>query len=217
MRGAVHFCGCDPCGVEHRNTHARLRHCPSGPAGGRAGSYRCSGAGPGRDPLTDKIVWETGNRYTFRLRACTCMQVDMRVSEAAALKKKRWASVNSCRLSGLERRWRKPKVSPKIGPGEDSFCRLCSPIAWLWGNKTVFSKSGEAKNGPLRPICSRRFPRSTASWCGVSRLLAHKKASFRPWRCCQSSRYHPASLRFAPCQNQKPPFFICASKRETLH
>jgi hypothetical protein len=34
------------------------------------------------------------------------------------------------------------------------------------GKKTVFSKSGEAKNGPLQPICSRRFPSPTTSWRG---------------------------------------------------
>src|SRR3546814_3401849 len=27
------------------------------------------------EPLTDKIVWEDGNRYTYRLRASTSMQV----------------------------------------------------------------------------------------------------------------------------------------------
>jgi len=51
----------------------------------------------------------------------------------------------------------------KIGHSEDSFCRICSPIAGLWDKKTVFSKSGEAKNGPLGPICSRRFPSPTGS------------------------------------------------------
>ncbi|CAM3800773.1 ABC transporter substrate-binding protein [Paracidovorax anthurii] len=45
------------------------------------------------EPLTDKIVWEQGNRYTFRLRPSTYMQVAMLVPEAAALKKKRWAIV----------------------------------------------------------------------------------------------------------------------------
>ncbi len=45
------------------------------------------------EPLTDKIVWENGNRYTYRLRASTYMQVAMLVPEAAALKKKRWAIV----------------------------------------------------------------------------------------------------------------------------
>ena len=45
------------------------------------------------EPLTDKIVWEQGNRYTFRLRASTYMQVAMLVPEAAAMKKKRWAIV----------------------------------------------------------------------------------------------------------------------------
>jgi len=45
------------------------------------------------EPLTDKIVWQNGNRYTFRLRASSYMQVAMLVPEAAAMKKKRWAVV----------------------------------------------------------------------------------------------------------------------------
>ncbi|RYF24844.1 MAG: ABC transporter substrate-binding protein [Comamonadaceae bacterium] len=45
------------------------------------------------EPLTDKIVWEQGNRYTFRLRPSTYMQVAMLVPEAVAMKKKRWAIV----------------------------------------------------------------------------------------------------------------------------
>ena len=45
------------------------------------------------EPLTDKIVWENGNRYTYRLRASTYMQTAMLVPEAAKLGKKRWAIV----------------------------------------------------------------------------------------------------------------------------
>ena len=45
------------------------------------------------EPLTDKIVWENGNHYTFRLRPSTYMQVAMLVPEAVKLKKKRWAVV----------------------------------------------------------------------------------------------------------------------------
>ena len=45
------------------------------------------------EPLTDKIVWQNGNRYTFRLRPSTYMQVAMLVPEAVKLKKKRWAVV----------------------------------------------------------------------------------------------------------------------------
>ncbi|MFL6661601.1 MAG: ABC transporter substrate-binding protein, partial [Rhizobacter sp.] len=45
------------------------------------------------EPLTDKIVWQNGNRYTFRLRPSTYMQSAMLVPEAARLKKKRWAVV----------------------------------------------------------------------------------------------------------------------------
>ena len=45
------------------------------------------------EPLTDKITWQNGNRYTFRLRPNTYMQSAMLVPEAAKLKKKRWAVV----------------------------------------------------------------------------------------------------------------------------
>ena len=45
------------------------------------------------EPLTDKVVWQNGNRYTFRLRASTYMQVAMLVPEAVKLRKKRWAIV----------------------------------------------------------------------------------------------------------------------------
>ncbi|RZL63483.1 MAG: ABC transporter substrate-binding protein [Variovorax sp.] len=45
------------------------------------------------EPLTDKMTWQGGNRYTFRLRPGTYMQAAMLVPEAAKLKKKRWAIV----------------------------------------------------------------------------------------------------------------------------
>ena len=45
------------------------------------------------EPLTDKIVWEDGNKYTFRLRASTYMQTAMLVPEAVKLRKARWAIV----------------------------------------------------------------------------------------------------------------------------
>jgi branched-chain amino acid transport system substrate-binding protein len=43
------------------------------------------------EPMTDKITWQNGNRYTFRLRATTYMQVAMMIPYAVAAKKKRWA------------------------------------------------------------------------------------------------------------------------------
>jgi branched-chain amino acid transport system substrate-binding protein len=45
------------------------------------------------EPLTDKIVWENGNRYTFRLRPSTYMQTAMLVPDAVRLNKRRWAIV----------------------------------------------------------------------------------------------------------------------------
>src|ERR1700712_3682062 len=45
------------------------------------------------EPLTDKIIWGGGNKYTFRLRPGTYMQAAMLVPEAVKLHKKRWALV----------------------------------------------------------------------------------------------------------------------------
>ena len=47
------------------------------------------------EPLTDKIVWDSGNAYSFRLRTSTYMQTAMLIPDAAKLKKKRWAIVYS--------------------------------------------------------------------------------------------------------------------------
>jgi branched-chain amino acid transport system substrate-binding protein len=44
-------------------------------------------------PLTDKIVWENGNRYTYRLRPSTYSHAAAMVPFAAKLNKKRWAVV----------------------------------------------------------------------------------------------------------------------------
>ena len=45
------------------------------------------------EPLTDKIVWQNGNRYTFRLRPSTYMQTAMMIPDAVKMNKKRWAVV----------------------------------------------------------------------------------------------------------------------------
>src|ERR1700749_2720655 len=45
------------------------------------------------EPLTDKITWQNGNPYTYRLRSSTYMQVAMLMPDIIAAKKKRWALV----------------------------------------------------------------------------------------------------------------------------
>jgi branched-chain amino acid transport system substrate-binding protein len=47
----------------------------------------------GGEPLTDAMVWERGNRYTFRLRPSTYMQAAILAEEAAKLPAKRWVTV----------------------------------------------------------------------------------------------------------------------------
>ena len=45
------------------------------------------------EPLTDALVWDKGNRYTFRLRPSTYMQAAMLAEEAAKLPAKKWATL----------------------------------------------------------------------------------------------------------------------------
>lgn len=45
------------------------------------------------EALTDKITWQSGNPYTYRLRTSTYMLAASLVPEALKLKKKRWAVV----------------------------------------------------------------------------------------------------------------------------
>ncbi|MBM3524694.1 MAG: ABC transporter substrate-binding protein, partial [Alphaproteobacteria bacterium] len=45
------------------------------------------------EPLTDTIVWQNGNRYTFRLRPGTYVQSAMLAEEAAKLPARRWAVI----------------------------------------------------------------------------------------------------------------------------
>jgi branched-chain amino acid transport system substrate-binding protein len=44
-------------------------------------------------PLSDRVVWQSGNRYTYRLRAGTYSLATAVLPEAVKLKKKRWALV----------------------------------------------------------------------------------------------------------------------------
>ena len=45
------------------------------------------------EPLADSLVWQEGNRYTFRLRPSTYVQAAMLAEEAAKTGAKRWATI----------------------------------------------------------------------------------------------------------------------------
>ena len=55
---------------------------------------------------------------------------------------------------GLQAQGYRPSI--RTDPNEDSFCWSCRHIARQWA-KTMFWNSLEAKNGPLRSICTTIF------------------------------------------------------------
>lgn len=80
------------------------------------------------EPLTDKIVWDNGNRYTFRLRPSTYMQTAMLIPDAAKLKKQRWAIVYPNYEYGQSAtRWFK-ELMAKAQPGVQIVAEQAPPL-----------------------------------------------------------------------------------------
>jgi branched-chain amino acid transport system substrate-binding protein len=80
------------------------------------------------EPLTDKIVWENGNRYTFRLRPSTYMQTAMLIPEAAKLKKKRWAIVYPNYEYGQSATASFKKLMSQAQPGVEFIAEQAPPL-----------------------------------------------------------------------------------------
>ena len=80
------------------------------------------------EPLTDKITWQNGNRYTFRLRPSTYMQTAMLIPEAARLKKKRWAIVYPNYEYGQSATQAFRQLLAKAQPGVEIVAELAVPL-----------------------------------------------------------------------------------------
>lgn len=73
------------------------------------------------EPLADALVWESGNRYTFRLRPSTWMQAAMLGQGAAGQKAKRWATIAPNYAYGKE----------AVAAFKDVMRRLRPDIEWV--------------------------------------------------------------------------------------
>ena len=80
------------------------------------------------EPLTDKITWQNGNKYTFRLRPNTYMQVAMLVPEAAKLKVKRWALVYPNYEYGQSAAATFKEMMKKADPGVEFVAEQATPL-----------------------------------------------------------------------------------------
>jgi branched-chain amino acid transport system substrate-binding protein len=89
------------------------------------------------EPLTDKIVWENGNRYTFRLRPSTYMQTAMLIPEAAKLKKKRWAIVYPNYEYGQSATASFKKLLSQAQPGVEFIAEQAPPLGRIEAGPVV--------------------------------------------------------------------------------
>jgi branched-chain amino acid transport system substrate-binding protein len=89
------------------------------------------------EPLTDKIVWENGNPYTFRLRPSTYMQTAMLIPEAAKLKKKRWAIVYPNYEYGQSATASFKKLLAQAQPGVEFVAEQATPLGKIEAGPVV--------------------------------------------------------------------------------
>ena len=80
------------------------------------------------EPLTDKIVWDQGNAYTFRLRTSTYMQTAMLIPDAVKLNKKRWAIVYPNYEYGQSATAAFKKLLSAKQPGVEFVTELATPL-----------------------------------------------------------------------------------------
>ena len=132
------------------------------------------------EPLTDKIVWDNGNKYTYRLRASTFMQTAMLVPEAAKLGKKRWAIVYPNYEYGQSATAAFKKQMIALQPGGIEFVEQAVPL-------------GKIDAGPGRAGADRRASptrssrRCSAPTSRASSAKASCAASSRIGRCSTCS------------------------------
>jgi len=124
------------------------------------------------EPLTDKIVWDNGNRYTFRLRPSTYMQTAMLIPDAAKLKKKRWAIVYPNYEYGQSAtRWFKELLDPTTDLGERFLASL--------GRNLFFSAVILAIEVPLGIVVALSMPRE--GWRVAAFLVIMALPLLIPW------------------------------------
>ncbi len=80
------------------------------------------------EPLTDKLEWQLGNDYTFRLRPSTYMQTAMLVPEAAKSGKKRWAIVYPNYEYGITAAETFKKLLKKANPAVEFVADQATPL-----------------------------------------------------------------------------------------
>jgi branched-chain amino acid transport system substrate-binding protein len=79
-------------------------------------------------PLTDKIVWENGNDYTYRLRPSTYSHAAAMVLFASKLNKKRWALVYPNYEYGQSAVETFKKLMTKAQPGIEFVADMATPL-----------------------------------------------------------------------------------------
>jgi branched-chain amino acid transport system substrate-binding protein len=118
------------------------------------------------EPLTDKIVWENGNRYTFRLRPSTYMQTAMLVPEAAKLKKKRWAIVYPNYEYGQSATASFKKLLKQAQPDAE-FVAEQAPARWFRRSPRRSPTPSSARCSP--PTCRSSCAKGTRGGCSGTR------------------------------------------------
>ena len=133
------------------------------------------------EPLTDKITWQNGNRYTFRLRPNTYMQSAMLVPEAAKLKKKRWAIVYPNYEYGQSAaatfKTMLKKLQPRRVVAEQAPRRASTPARWRKARRRKAGRDLQRTCGETSKSVREGNPASLQGREVVSRLTGEPNTS----------------------------------------
>ena len=144
------------------------------------------------EPLTDKIVWDNGNAYTFRLRTSTYMQTAMLIPDAAKLKKKRWAIVYPNYEYGTSATAAFKKLLKEKQPDVEFVAEQAAPLGKIDAG-AVAQALADAK--PDAIFSSPVRPRSSRSSCVKARQRGRCSRASRCSTCWAASRNISIRLR----------------------
>jgi branched-chain amino acid transport system substrate-binding protein len=164
------------------------------------------------EPLTDKIVWDAGNAYTFRLRTSTYMQTAMLIPDAAKLKKKRWAIVYPNYEYGTSATAAFKKLLKEKQPDVEFVAEQAPPLGKIDAG-AVAQALADAKPEAISPRCSA--PTSPSS-CARAASAACSRAS-RCSTCWPASRNTSIrSRRRRPTAGTSPAIPGARSRRPSI-
>ena len=125
------------------------------------------------EPLADALVWQDGNRYTFRLRPSTYMQSNMLAQVAAKKPAKRWATIAPNYAYGKEAVDAFKRIMGRLRPDVTWVAEQWPPLFKM----TPGPRFRPSPRPSLRPCTTSPSAPTSPSWCSRGPTAASSTAN----------------------------------------